>query len=62
MVSFQIGDTDTLFQTSNNVFVELGGPEPDVFDWGLPFFLGRNVYVGIEGKTSTLGTGPYWAY
>lgn len=62
VVSFQIGDTDTLFQTSNNVFVELGGPEPDVFDWGLPFFLGRNVYVGIEGKTSTLGTGPYWAY
>jgi Protein of unknown function (DUF3443)/Bacterial Ig-like domain (group 2) len=62
-VSFQIGDADTLlYQTSNNVFIELGGPEPDGFDWGLPFFLGRSVYVGIEGKTSSLGTGPYWAY
>jgi hypothetical protein len=61
VVSFQIGDADTLFQTSNNVFVELGGPDTS-FDWGLPFFLGRSVYVGIDGKTSILGTGPYWAY
>jgi hypothetical protein len=61
-VSFQIGDADALLKTSNNVFIELGGPEPDGFDWGLPFFLGRIVYVGIEGKTSSLGTGPYWAY
>jgi Protein of unknown function (DUF3443) len=61
VVSFQIGDADTLFQTFNNVFIELGGPDTS-FDWGLPFFLGRSVYVGIEGKTSSLGTGPYWAY
>jgi hypothetical protein len=61
-VSFQIGDADTLFQTYNKVFIELGGPEPNGFDWGFPFFLGRSVYVGIDGKTSSLGTGPYWAY
>lgn len=61
-VSFQIGDADTLlYQTSNNVFIELGGPDTS-FDWGLPFFLGRSVYVGIDGQTSSLGTGPYWAY
>jgi hypothetical protein len=61
-VSFQIGNAFTLFNSSNNVFVELGGSFPNNFDWGLPFFLGRSVYVGIEGKTSSLGTGPYWAY
>ena len=62
-VSFQIGDASTLFSPSNtnNVFIELGGPDTS-FDWGLPFFMGRSVYVGIDGKTSILGTGPYWAY
>jgi hypothetical protein len=61
VVSFQIGKASTLFSSPNNVFIELGGPDTS-FDWGLPFFLGKNVYVGIEGKTSGLGTGPYWAY
>jgi hypothetical protein len=61
-VSFQIGNFDTLFNSSNNVFDDIGGSLPGGFDWGLPFFLGRNIYVGLEGKTSSLGTGPYWAY
>ncbi|MCX5849532.1 MAG: DUF3443 family protein [Deltaproteobacteria bacterium] len=63
-VPFQIGDAEVLLSSSNpnNVFIELGGQYDNAFDWGLPFFLGRSVYVGIEGKTSSLGTGPYWAY
>lgn len=60
-VSFQIGNASTLFASVNNVFSELGGTY-ESFDWGLPFFLGRSVYVGIEGKTSSIGTGPYLAY
>jgi len=61
-ISFTIGNAVTMFSSANAVFPALGGPMSGGFDWGLPFFLGRNVYVGIEGTTSTLGTGPYWAY
>ena len=62
-VQFQVGSYNALMATSNNVFCDLAGPGPDgYFDWGLPFFLGRNIYIGIESATSTLGTGPYWAY
>jgi hypothetical protein len=61
-VSFQIGNATNLFSSSNHVFIELGGQDKTYFDWGVPFFLGRSVYVGIDGKTSSLGTGPYWAY
>ena len=61
LVSFEIGNATTLFGSSNNVFIELGGPDKS-FVWGLPFFLGRSVYIGFEGKTSSLGAGLYWAY
>ncbi|WP_129125522.1 DUF3443 family protein [Geomonas oryzae] len=61
-VSFSISSLETLFNTSNNVFVDIGGPSSFGFDWGLPFFMGRSVAFGIEGESSTLGTGPYVAY
>lgn len=61
-VNFDIGNSSSLFDTSNNVFSELGGYAQGEFDWGLPFFFGRDVFVGIEGTSSSLGTGPYWAY
>jgi len=61
-VSFQIGDFESLINSINNVFPDIGGNFPGEFDWGLPFFFGRNVHVGLEGTVSILGTGPYWAY
>jgi len=33
-----------------------------VFDWGLPFFYGRNVYAAIEQQSTPGGVGPYFAY
>jgi len=62
-ISFYIGNATNLFNSnnaSNSVFAELGGtsPQGSGFDWGLPFFFGRPVFVGIEGT----GSGPYWAY
>ncbi len=64
-VFFQIRNFDTLTGSSNNVFSNIGGFTPNFFDWGLPFYLGRSVYVGIEGTSSNLGSGtlgPYFAY
>lgn len=62
-VSFAIGNADTLFgNQAAFVFNSLGGPNPGTFDWGLPFFFGRNVFNAIDGKSTPGGAGPYWAY
>lgn len=67
-VSFQVANAANLLQTGNAVFNNLGGSSSKLegpfstFDWGLPFFLGRVVFVGIEGQLSTLGTGPFYAF
>ena len=60
-VPFQVANTQNLLQTNNGAFNNLGGSF-SIFDWGLPFFFGRTVFVGIEGQTSPLGTGPYFAF
>jgi len=61
-VFFQIGNFMSLINSSHNVFSNLGGSSPGQFDWGLPFYFGRNIYVGLEGQKSGIGTGPYYAY
>ena len=61
-VSFQIGNFNSLIGSSNRVFPDIGGNGTTQFIWGLPFFFGRTVYIGIQGRPSGLGTGPYWAY
>ena len=37
-------------------------PRVRFFDWGMPFFYGRAVYVAFDGAATQHGTGPYWAY
>jgi Protein of unknown function (DUF3443) len=56
-VSFEIGNFSNLVSSNNKVFSNIGANTPDKFIWGLPFYFGRNVYVGMEGKG-----GPYFAY
>lgn len=56
--------TDLFVGGTNTVFPTLAGDIGDAhtFDWGLPFFYGRRVFIGIEGQTSTLGVGPFYAF
>ena len=61
-VSFNVS-TPT-FDPAYNVYPMLAGPlgQSGTFDWGLPFFYGRSVFIGIEGVfTPYLGTGPFYA-
>ena len=61
--SFNIQNANTLFQSPTNAaFNNLGGPNPNSFDFGLPFFFGKSVFTAIEGQSTPGGTGPYFAY
>ena len=62
-VNFSVANADTLFSTPGNfVFNDLAGPSSGNFDWGIPFFFGRNVFTAIEGTSTPNGPGPYWAF
>lgn len=62
-IPFEIGNLANLLTTNHSVFVEAGANMGgSLFDWGLPFYLGRNIYVGLQNATSSLGTGPYVAF
>lgn len=67
-VSFTIGNAEALISNlSDNAVSTIGGEGAAqdgtlFFDWGFPFFYGRNVFVAIEGATTPGGTGPYVAY
>ena len=59
-VSFSVGNADNMFSANPNdaVFNTLAGYTSGYFDWGLPFFYGRNIYTAITPD----GNGSYWAY
>jgi hypothetical protein len=61
-VAFTIESIDAM--SNATVAGRVGGPydskhnSANAFDWGLPFFFGRKVYIGME----TDPNGPYWAF
>jgi hypothetical protein len=61
-IDFSIANAQSLFNTRNAAFSNLGGALQNQFDWGLPFFYGKTVYFGITGRSSNSATGPYYAY
>jgi hypothetical protein len=70
-LTFTIENAVNLFQTGFAAFNDLGGDSSgtslstDYFDFGVPFFYGRKVFVGIAGQTVTGVTNApngFWAY
>jgi hypothetical protein len=65
VVSFTVDNANNLFALpSDTAFPDLAGPnsaanaQTSSFDWGLPFFFGRSVYVVFETKTVNGTMGP----
>jgi hypothetical protein len=66
VVSFSVADADSLGANDPSLvaFSNLAGTNSmsGSFDWGMPFFFGREVYTVFENKSSSLGSGPYIAF
>jgi hypothetical protein len=69
--TFTLNNAATLLSTNFTVLPGVGGdpdalslanPYPTSFDFGLPFFFGRNIYTAIEGRQAGGTMGPYYAY
>jgi hypothetical protein len=64
-VKFSLGNAESMPQSSAvSTFGGIFDDPEDTFDFGLPFFYGRNVYTGMEGVSGGVPTdqGQYVAY
>jgi hypothetical protein len=62
IITFKVNNAYNMLASPNYNFRDIAANMSSMFDWGLPFFYGRKIYTGIQGQTSSIGTGPYWAY
>jgi hypothetical protein len=53
-IAFAVSNADSI-PAADTALPSLAGPaeagSSTAFDWGLPSFLGRNIYIGFEGAT-----------
>lgn len=71
-VSFSVANANSLFSGATPVTAasNLGAPNTattgfnssSTFDWGLPFYYGRNVFTAIEQHNTSAGQGPFFAF
>lgn len=65
-VSFLVANAKTVLSANSSftAFDNVAAPnsDPKGFDFGMPFFYGRSVFTAIEGRNTSGGMGPYFAY
>jgi Protein of unknown function (DUF3443) len=63
-ISFSVDNAQNLYSTGDAALSTLAGPNATDFDWGLPFFYGRNVYTAVRGQPMPTGApaAPWWAF
>jgi hypothetical protein len=66
-VSFSVANAVAVLgnNTTFYAFKNIGAPNPlgsSYFTWGLPFFFAHDVFVAIEGQSTSSGPGPFEAY
>lgn len=72
VADFTVANADSLLMTQSAVLPGLAGNPKNFpgglgnlsnsFAFGLPFFYGRNIYVGIEGTSAGSAAGPFFAF
>jgi hypothetical protein len=64
-ISFSVASADQI-PAVDTIALDLAGPAGSTttrsFDWGLPFFFGRNLYVAFENTTLAGNSGPSIAF
>lgn len=62
-VQFALANPDNTFIPTAVAFTDLGGGGGSTeFIWGMPYFYGRSIYIGLEARTAGAFTGPFFAY
>jgi hypothetical protein len=65
-VDFSVANAAALVSNAPTftAFANIAAPSgwATIFDWGLPFFYGRRIFMAIEQRSTPVGTGPYIAY
>jgi len=61
-VNFAIADPNSFLAGAAAFEGLAGGRGSTRFVWGMPFFYGKKIYIGIEQKAAGAFTGPYYAY
>jgi hypothetical protein len=64
LANFSTGDTaiDNVAAPASAFSGGTGNQQSSTFDFGLPFFYGRNIFVAIGGDNTSSGEGPYFAF